>query len=468
MGSPIEHINANASSISETEIQDLVPKILEFYAKKIDFLAYKTYSKTDQLAKNAFKELAFQAVEKALHTFLFKTQPWKDQRDVGSYIICVLNRLSSSVVTSNNIKTTKPICPGCKALNSKRFTLYDGPHLRCEECVKEIERLSQQSKLTSFESYKLKIHKVFSLHSRKGSRCPECERFIPKSYTKDLVKVSCLYDNCSWFGLSSELEEMIHPVALSDVNLISLHNQKDESSSNYMNLIDASECKPDDKIYHTKNFLNKFNLIKDIIQTQKSRLVNNIKNIKKTAMYKAYENILLTDPESMVMYLTGEKIQGERPIQSLIFQKYISILENQLPFEIKTDDGTEFVYSLSDPNLELFLGTSEFQTVVNSNRVIHNKTHEIYIGAKCNGPCFIGLLCDVIDLETNQSIINDVEYYSFSMIRMKESVQPNKLVKVVHMRMPPHYEMFSLVLLQRIRKKIVESIDKRLSQEQIN
>jgi hypothetical protein len=73
----------------------------------------------------------------------------------------------------------------------------------------------------------------------------------------------------------------------------------------------------------------------------------------------------------------------------------------------------------------------------------------------------MGLLCDVQD-ENGKSLLSEVEYYTFSNIKMKKTVPQNTLVKVIHFRMPPHYEMFSLVSLQRTRKCIVSSIRKRL------
>ena len=48
---------------------------------------------------------------------------------------------------------------------------------------------------------------------------------------------------------------------------------------------------------------------------------------------------------------------------------------------------------------------------------------------------------------------------------MKTSVPVNTLLTVVHFRIPPHYEMYSLVNLQRVRRRVVDSIYKRLHGE---
>ena len=119
------------------------------------------------------------------------------------------------------------------------------------------------------------------------------------------------------------------------------------------------------------------------------------------------------------------------------------------------------VYSLLDPCLNLFLGTSEYSSYVRESGLVSNNTYEIFVGAKCNGPCFIGFLCDITD-ENGKSLLSEVEYYTFSNIKMKSTVPQNTSVRVIHFRIPPHYEMYSLVNLQRSRKCIVTSIRKRL------
>jgi len=67
------------------------------------------------------------------------------------------------------------------------------------------------------------------------------------------------------------------------------------------------------------------------------------------------------------------------------------------------------------------------------------------------------LLVDVEDLSTGESIFNKVKSYTFVQINT-EDVDPGTRVKITHFRIPSHYEMGSLVYLQRIRRKIVDSV----------
>ena len=182
-------------------------------------------------------------------------------------------------------------------------------------------------------------------------------------------------------------------------------------------------------------------------------------------MYSAFEILLEQDPAGMIGYLIHGKSIGERPIQSLIFQTYIELIENRLPFEIFDEYGTLVeVFSLLDSGLNLFLGTSEYKGYVRESGLISNNTYEIFVGAKCNGPCFIGLLCDITD-DNGKSLLSEVEYYTFSNIKMKNTVAQNTPVNIVHFRIPPHYEMYSLVNLQRVKRKISDSIYKRIHGE---
>jgi hypothetical protein len=68
------------------------------------------------------------------------------------------------------------------------------------------------------------------------------------------------------------------------------------------------------------------------------------------------------------------------------------------------------------------------------------------------------MLINVIDKSNNTSMMDMVDNYSFVQIKMKESIEIGTHVRVKHFRIIPHYEMGGLVYLQRIRKKIVDSV----------
>lgn len=472
LDNPIKIINDRASKLQNEDVDWIVTELMDHFSGKIHSLSSYVYGAEQGVALAAFKEYASQTLDKGVRTFLFKSEHWRTGRSIGPYLSTCLTKLADNLKSNIDFvkKVSIPVCPGCKTLGQKEFLVFEGRLMRCPTCTKEHGRLESIKGRSSREEYEFRLRKVFSLHSRKGHRCPECERFVPESFIKT-GKVSCPYDNCSWFGVHSELEPMVHPLAQSSGMTMSMNapmkSGADSVDSNeFGDMFDANEVNPDVRIEQAEKYYKELKIAKLTLQTQRERLglQPGPKTVKKYLMYKAFEILLEQDPAGMINYLIHGKSLGERPIQSLIFQKYIQLIENRLPFEVFGEDGKTEVYSLLDPNLNLFLGQSEYQSHVRDSGFVSNNTREIFSGAKCNGPCFIGYLCDVTDKD-GKSLLSEVEYYTFSSVKLKPSVQPNTLVNVVHFRIPPHYEMYSLVNLQRVRRKVVDSIYKRIHGE---
>ena len=464
MDNPIKIINERASTLTEDDVEWLVSELLDHYSGKIHSLSTYAYGSEKGIALAAFKEWSAKTLKKGLETFLFKNEHWRSGRSIGPYLSKCLQKLAESLKTDSDFvkKVSIPICPACKTLGEREYLAYEGKLLRCPTCTKEHERLKAQTIKSSQEEYEFRIRKVFSLHSRKGHRCPGCERFIPESFVTGNDRISCPYDNCLWFGIPSELEPMAHPLGQSSGVTVSMNapiDLGDQSGHLEMqDLVDSNDINPDVRIEQEEKYWRELKIVRSVIETQMARLSNQPKSIKKVLMYRAFQILLEQDQAGMMNYLIhGNKAIGDRPIQSVIFQKYISLVENSLPMTINGEE----VYSLLDKNLDIFLGESEFFAHVRESGLVSNNTHEVFDGAKCKGPCFIGMLCDVQD-EDGNSIMSDVEYYTFSNVKMKSHVPANKMVKVIHFRIPPHYEMYSLVNLQRVRKKIVDSIYKRI------
>lgn len=469
MATPIERIDNLASTLTEEEVDSLVPELMEHFSGKIHTLSTYVYGSEKGIALEAFKEWAKKTVDKGVRTFVFKNQHWRKGRSIGPYLSTCLSKLADSIKTDIDFvkRVSVPVCPACKTLNDKEFLTYEGKLLRCPTCTKEYTRLEEKERVPA-EEFEFRLRKVFSLHSRKGRRCPACERFIPESFiaTQGSIRVSCPYDNCSWFGISSELEPMPHPLAMSSGMTVSINaplfNNTHSSGAEFGDCYDSKSITPDIRIEQSQRYTKELEIARNVLRTQKTRsLGNTLPALKKQVMYEAFEALLEQDPFGMIGYLIRGKCIGEKPIQSMIFQKYIELMENRLPLTIKGSKEDIEVFSLLDSNLNIFLGQSEFQALVRESGFVSNNTHEIFVGVKCNGPCFIGMLCDVLD-ENGKSLLSEVEYYTFSNIKMKQSVPENTLVKVIHFRIPPHYEMYSLVNLQRVTKRIKTSIQKRL------
>jgi hypothetical protein len=477
---PINNININAYKIQESEIDSLVKELMGYFSPKINNLSSYVYGTNQGIALSAFKEQAAKTINKGLYTFIIKNKHWVSGRNIEPYLVTCLSKLADSLKSDIDLykKSSIPICPACKMFGNREYLIYEGKLLRCQACTKETIRLESLDNKSSYDELSYRLRKVFSLHSRKGHHCPECERFIPDSFLQigNSIRVSCPYDNCSWFGVVSELEPMTHPLGLSSGCTVSLnsklsnYNNQDHGGKEYQDNVDAKDINPDIKIEKTEQYHREFDLAKSVISTQKAHFskLPIFNMVKKYSMYQAFDILLDQDPAGMMGYLIHGKSIGERPIQSLIFQTYIELIENKLPFKIEDDDGKIVeVFSLLDSGLNLFLGISEYNAYVRESGLVSNNTHEIFTGIKCNGPCFIGLLCDITDDNTGKSLLSEVEYYTFSNIKMKNTVPQNTSVKVTHFRIPPHYEMYSLVNLQRVKKSISSSIRKRLGKKSI-
>lgn len=477
----INFINTNASNIKDEDLDlNIIPKLMEHYEGRINYLTFRAYgnaANNTDVASGAFKERSKEELSKGLRTFLFTSEHWKTGRDINSYLLTCLNYLADRIKndTSSIKRVNVPICPGCRFLGHKEFISYEAKQLRCTNCTKELERLNSEILQINNDSVKnsylqrIQIHKIFCLHSRKGWRCFDCERFIPDSHIMSSGGVSCPYSNCVFFGHISELQVMVHPVALGIRNDLSLDESygKDDKSTGWdiwQDKLKSNEINADIQIGVKEQFNNEFNIAKEIIEIQMNRIkLNGLKStsIQKTLMYQAFINMLNKFPEEMISYLVHLKQNSDFPIQSRIFQEYTFLMSNTLPFTIVKGGNYIDIMSLIDQSLGLFSGISKFSATVQNNKIIPNNTSEIYTGginSKCRGQYFIGMIIDVVDITTGKSIKDKIEQYSFVQIKMSNEILPGTQVEVSHFRLVPHYEMGNLVYLQRIRRKIVDSI----------
>ena len=260
---PINNINLNAYKIQEGDVDSLVDDLMDHFLPRIHSLSNYVYGANQGVALSAFKEYASTTIQKGLITFLFKSQHWRSGRSVGPYILTCLSKLADSLKSDVDFvkKISIPICPACKMLGEREYLVYDGKMLRCQNCTKESARLELLKTKSSHDEYIYRLRKVFSLHSRKGCHCPECERFIPDSFLKnnDSIRVSCPYDNCDWFGIISDLESMAHPLGLSSGSTVSLNSpitaQKNGSTQvEFQDRLDAHDINPDIKIEQAQKY----------------------------------------------------------------------------------------------------------------------------------------------------------------------------------------------------------------------
>jgi hypothetical protein len=293
--------------------------------------------------------------------------------------------------------------------------------------------------------------------------------FIPKSIVHDEF-VICPYDNCGEFGKLDSFMEMSHPMSVTTRSTAYLDATLDsEDSFSLANIIKADSLDTNAlSLMEAKSDLTyKLALIKEVIEAQKvtvERSSFNSTKVQKLLMYDAIMEMTDEMPEDMVRYLCHRKHSSSDPLQAKIFQKYVALLENYLPFTMEKGDKKIDIVSLMAPELSLFTGVSKYDSKVGDDGTIPNETKEEYIGGrkyKNHGPCFIGKLISVTEKNTGASLMDNVTEYTFSKIATK-NIDSGTPVEVTHFRIPSHYEMKGMVFLQRIRRLLVDSIYFRL------
>lgn len=401
------------------------------------------------LLRDSFKADIQSYLNHALKVFLFEKQHWKNGHNIDSYVRFCLKNFTKKI--SDDIKgiekVSKLICPACKLAGAYELLIKENNLWRCLQCTKNIE-------LNVNVSFK-HLSQIFSLHSRKGFECSLCKGFIPFSAcTKETV--SCPYSDCSFFGEIINLKEVNHPSVLNKKSVLFDHPafRIDDVNIQADSLLELQESLAKDSF-----------LLKEIITSQLKKIkINNKVNFFKVAMYQAYLNMLNKQPEDMITYLIYQQRVPEFPIQPQIFQEYIFILENSLPFYLDQKKKI-IVCDLLDSNLNLFAGKSIFITSLKENNILDNETTERYYGrtVKDYGPCFFGKLLEVKNLNTNKSLLSEVEKYSFTQIKLfdKACLPLNTKIEITHCRLIPHYEIGHMIYLQRIRNKIVDKINVR-------
>jgi DNA-directed RNA polymerase subunit RPC12/RpoP len=323
----------------------------------------------------------------------------------------------------------KYLCPGCLFFE-KQTILENGLVLHCPECVLLID----DNKINV-------LRKVFSTHSKQGYRCIDCNRFIPDPIDNS-EKLFCPYLDCCFVGSKLLCHKMRHPTVK--------NNELEKQSKIEIN---NSEIKND-------SFIDKrIDLLKDVINSQLSNVFYNSSEFtikQKISCYQAFLKILDKYPLEMLDYMLDSSRSGG--FQHILFQEYISIFEKCLPYSFKKNGKLYKVESLLDEQLSLFDGISVFEEIIDSNLEIKNSTNELYIGGRKASyikPFYIGKLLEVLDKKTKRNLIDKVDEYSFSKIKMKD-IDPNRSVIVTHLRIPPHYQMGGMTYVNRLRKMIVD------------
>lgn len=442
----------DGNKIRPEDLSWVVADFLCLHQDKVDFLASKARHQ-DELGRRAFQETLVENLRPAAENFFFRQQHWKSGRNFIPYAQTVINRVADHLVREQDTpaRLYTPHCPWHANLGQKSLLVAEEKLWRCELCTIACSEKTKANDLVGA--------RAFALHSRSGYRCPHCSRFLPTSLQDSSGFVSCPYPFCTFIGEISDLTSMKHPVTVRRRNLISLNESPPLFNDSKVSLQDCLPGSSTDPLWEMemkeKNNENLLRLKKAIQNISKGLERQNSRILwKKLLMCQAFRESLEEKPEelgSFLLYGSKGKINNEYSANAHVFQKYISLVEKEM-----SQGKLSSYQDILDPELGLFLGESKFTGVVKGGKIA-NATTETYTGQrlyKNHGPCFIGKLISLLDTE-GKSLLDQVASYTFSEIFVP-SLPEDLPVQVTHYRITPHYEMGSLVILQKIRKKIQE------------
>jgi hypothetical protein len=424
----------------------------------------QAYGENNAVSLASFKEVLRTEIRNAAISY---TNSNHQIEQLPRYLVACVRSTADKLSNNDKTKSNVHVCPGCRSLDRYSILEQRAKNFVCRSC--------EDDSLKEEDPVRKSFFTAFSLQEKKGLRCPDCSRFIPNQNDGDYV--SCPYMDCGFSGEREELEEMRRPVgkgtlevAILDAPIKSGHDSGGSSVSmkdtgfrgtnGGSATISGASTSSDLAVQQT--IQANYETLMGVIDSQMSSLhyhSNQSTLLHKKNMYEAFKIIIAKYPEEMISYLVYTT-RGAG-IQHKIFQEYVQLMEASLPFSFVKNGKSFTITSLLDPELCIFDGVSEYSTIVTSKHEAINETKERYVGGRkgfYDKPFYIGKLLDVFDSATGDSLMANVTEYSFFRINFDKTVKPGTVIDISHCRIPPHYQMGSLVHLNRIRRKIVDTV----------
>ena len=403
---------------------------------------------TNEISIRALIEELTEELRTGCVTFINKND---EMEELDSYLFYIANAFykKKATATAQVKKKTNYMCPGCLFLNKSNPVISLNKIFKCDECETEL-KLATDPKSSMF-------YRTFFRHNKNGYHCQDCDRFIPHPIDESPI-VSCPYYDCIFVGSWLSLKRMHHPTAQSNIECLSLDFSK-EGGSSFKDMIASDDVNALSRLEIKEELENKIISLREIIDSQRNTIPYSSSDftvIHKSLAYQAFDNLIKKFPSEMISYLLEQSRSGG--FQHKVFQEYIRLLEESLPFSFKKNKKVYKIETLLDNNINLFDGISMFEATISDKLSIKNNTKEFYIGgrkAAYTKPYYIGKLLSAEERNNKKSLIDFVKEYSFSNIKMKD-VAPGTEVIVTHLRVPPHYQMGGMVYINRVRKKIVD------------
>jgi hypothetical protein len=429
------------------DVDSLVKSFIEERGQSIATLHRVHFKSNDQISLRALKEELLEELKTGCVTFVNKGSPMDE---LAGYLFYIANSFCKKMAKPSVKQKVEYICPGCVFLGKEYSTLVFDKVFQCNECWSELKTTTDPKKLFFFQT--------FAKHNKSGFHCPDCERFIPQPLDNS-SSTSCPYFDCFFVGSVTDMHKMHHPTSKSNPEKLLLDFSKNGGPL-LRDSIPSHEVDAQTQLEVAEDLQEKLKSLQDIIETQSNNVPYSSADATirhKQYVYQAFSKLLNEYPAEMIGYLLNSS-DSHVGFQHKIFQEYIKLLEEALPFFVTKNRKLHKIDNLLDDTLCLFDGISVYDSMVTDKLVVKNETKEFYIGgrkATYTKPYYIGKLLNVIERDNKFSLMESVKDYSFSRIRMRD-IKPGTMVTVTHLRVPPHYQMGGMAYVNRIRKKIVE------------
>ena len=433
----------DVENASDTSIEEYTSYFIDNNKTSLNNLCYDLYKDTSNVSLSAFHKVIHGEIKKACYSFVNNNHT---SDHIDAYLFSSINKTIKSI--KNEDKHSVYVCPGCKYNNKLEILKPTGKKLSCNLCKNALVSVKDKWEET--------FYSTFSEHSRRGFRCPECYNFIPDT---DYSFVSCPYPNCIFVGNVLDLKTARHPFIKANLEIPILNDREPGrwATAGFDNI------KSFDTEIVIKNDIDEYlHILNNCIDEQMKTIQwksNNSTLVSKICMYNAFKKIIDKYPEEMISYLV--LLNKNVRMQHKIFQEFVGLLEEKIPFSYKKNGKMYEVKSLFDENLCIFDGISEFNAVVNNKNEIPNSIKELYVGGRKGSYCkpyYIGKLLDVVDIVSYENLLPFVKEYSFFKIKMDENIEQGKKVFVRCGRICPHYQMQGMTYLNRIRRAIVDRV----------
>jgi hypothetical protein len=423
----------NIEEVSDTYIETFALEFVEKNASTINTLSFSLYKDNSKLSRDAFNKIVFDEIKIALYSF---SNNENNPEYVETYLFAVIHKLIKGM--NNEGKHNVYICPGCKYLSKLEILETTTTKLICNTCKNALNSAKYK--------WEEKLYNTFSIHNRKGFYCNGCENFIPDT-GKSLI--SCPYPNCIFVGKVLDLKFMRHPNIKAKMEIPILTEAYSDNKSSDTELV-------------VKDDINQYiNVLNECIDSQIKSLQYKGYNstiVIKLCMYDAFKNMVGKFPNEMISSLV--LLNRNTKLQHKIFQEFVKLLEEKIPFSYSRNGNKYLIKSLLDENLCVFEGISIFNATVNDKLIIPNLTEELYVGGRnayhCR-PFYIGKILDIKD-ENGNDITSQIKEYDFFRIYMSDRVNIGTNVVVRHYSIKPHYSIGAMSYLNRIRRAIVDRV----------